>query len=59
MIRFYLTLAKNICKHNPIRTFISVLLVILAFTVYNIQNSTYFGIGDESNLILIYFITNQ
>lgn len=42
MIRFYLTLAKNICKHNPIRTFISVLLVILAFTIYNIQNSTYF-----------------
>jgi len=42
MIRFYLTLAKNICKHNPIRTFISALLVILAFAVYNIQDSTYF-----------------
>ena len=42
MIRFYLTLAKNICKHNPIRTLISALLVMLAFTVYKIPNSTYF-----------------
>jgi hypothetical protein len=42
MIRFYLKLTKNIFKLNPIRTFISVLLVILAFTVYKIPNSTYF-----------------
>lgn len=42
MIRFYLTLAKNICRHNPIRTLVSALLIVLAFAVYKIPNSTSF-----------------
>lgn len=42
MIRFYLTLAKNICRHNPIRTLVSALLIVLAFVVYKIPNSTSF-----------------
>ena len=42
MIKFYLTLAKQLCKHNPIRTLIATVLIILAFTVYKIPNSTYF-----------------
>ena len=42
MIKFYLTLTKQLCKHNPIRTLIAAVLIILAFTVYKIPNSTYF-----------------
>ena len=42
MIKFYLRLAKQLCKHNPIRTLISALLIVLAFAVYKIPNSTYF-----------------
>ena len=42
MIKFYLTLTKQLCKHNPIRTLITAVLIILAFTVYKIPNSTYF-----------------
>lgn len=42
MIKFYLKLAKQLCKHNPIRTLISALLIVLAFAVYKIPNSTYF-----------------
>ena len=42
MIKFYLKLAKQLCKHNPIRTLIATVLIILAFTVYKIPNSTYF-----------------
>ena len=42
MIKFYLKLAKQLCKHNPIRTLISTLLIVLAFAVYKIPNSTYF-----------------
>lgn len=42
MIKFYLMLAKELCKHNPIRTLLTVLLVLLTFAVYKIPNSTYF-----------------
>jgi hypothetical protein len=42
MIKFYLTLTKQLCKHNPIRTLIAAVLIILAFTLYKIPNSTYF-----------------
>ena len=42
MIRFYLELTKNIFRLNPVRTLIATVLIILAFTVYKIPNSTYF-----------------
>ena len=42
MIKFYLKLAKQLCRHNPIRTLISALLIVLSFAVYKIPNSTYF-----------------
>ena len=42
MIKFYLKLTKQLCKHNPIRTLVSVLLIVLSFAVYKIPNSTYF-----------------
>lgn len=42
MIKFYLKLAKQLCRHNPIRTLISAVVIILIFTVYKIPNSTYF-----------------
>ena len=42
MIKFYLKLAKKLCKHNPIRTLIAVVLIVLSFIVYKIPNSTYF-----------------
>lgn len=42
MIKFYLKLTKQLCKHNPLRTLLSVLLIVLAFAVYKIPNSTYF-----------------
>lgn len=47
MIRFYLTLAKNICRHNPIRTLVSALLIVLAFAVYKIPNSTDFYVVER------------
>ena len=42
LIKFYLKLTKQLFKHNPIRTLISALLIVLAFTVYKIPSSTYF-----------------
>lgn len=42
MIKFYLKLTKQFCKHNPIRTLVSVLLIVLSFAVYKIPNSKYF-----------------
>ena len=42
MIKFYLKLVKQLCKHNPIRTLIAAVLIVLTFTVYKIPNSTYF-----------------
>ena len=42
MIKFYLTLAKELCKQNPKRTLVSALLIVLAFVAYNIPKSTCF-----------------
>jgi len=48
MIKFYLTLAKQLCKHNPIRTLIAAVLIILTFTLYKIPNSIKSKTFEES-----------